>query len=96
MLNDALRILRVFNDIKAKDLAKQLGISPSYLSEIETGKKEPSLSIIKRYAGILKTTPSSILFFSEDVDSASGKKNFKNILAQKTIKFLQSIESEKD
>lgn len=96
MLNETLRILRVFNDVKAKDLAKQLGISPSYLSEIERGRKEPSLGLIKKYAQILKTTPSSILFFSEEIDSESGKKNFKKILRRKTIQFLQSIENEKD
>jgi len=96
MLNETLRILRVFNDVKAKDLAKQLGISPSYLSEIERGGKEPSLGLIKKYAQILKTTPSSILFFSEEIDSESGKKNFKKILRRKTIQFLQSIENEKD
>lgn len=41
MLNEALRLLRVFNDRKATDLAKELGISAAYLSEIETGKKLP-------------------------------------------------------
>ena len=35
MNGEVLRLLRVFNDIKANELAKQLGISKSYLSEIE-------------------------------------------------------------
>ena len=63
MLNEALRLIRVFNDLKAKDLAEKLGISPSYLSEIEKGKKEPSISLIVSYAKVFKTTPSSLLFF---------------------------------
>ncbi len=96
MINEALRLLRVFNDIKAKDMAKKLEISPSYLSEIEKGRKEPSLNIIKKYSAVLNTTPSSILFFSEDIESAAHKTNFKNLLIKKTIQFLQSIEKEKD
>ena len=35
MVNEALRLLRVFNDYKAKDFAEKIGISYSYLSEIE-------------------------------------------------------------
>lgn len=42
MLTDfgkALRIIRVNRDISAKDMANNLGISPSYLSAIENGKR---------------------------------------------------------
>lgn len=94
MINEALRLLRVFNDIKAKDMAKLLGISPSYLSEIENGKKEPSLSLIKKYADIFNTTPSSILFFSEKISDNDNSLKFKKLLAKMTINFLLSIENE--
>ncbi|NRX73843.1 transcriptional regulator with XRE-family HTH domain [Clostridium beijerinckii] len=40
MINESLRLLRVFHDLKAIDLAKKLSISQSYLSEIENGKKK--------------------------------------------------------
>ena len=50
MINEALTLLRILHDIKAKDLALKLDISPSYLSEIETGKKKPSLEILNKYA----------------------------------------------
>lgn len=63
MLNEALRLLRVFNDRKATDLAKELGISAAYLSEIETGKKTPSMDLVNQYAKVFRTKPSSILFF---------------------------------
>ena len=35
----ALRIIRVNRDISAKNMANDLGISPSYLSAIENGKR---------------------------------------------------------
>ena len=93
MINEALRLLRVFNDIKASELAKQLDISPNYLSEIEKGKKTPSLTVINKYGEIFDIKPSSILFFSEELNT----KDKYNILprkwiAKKLILFLQTIE----
>jgi transcriptional regulator with XRE-family HTH domain len=94
MLNEALRILRVFKGIEAKDLAKQLGISPGQLSEIEKGIEEPSLSLIMRFAEILTTTPSSILAFSEELQTERGSKHFSSIVRKKTIQFLKNTENE--
>jgi transcriptional regulator with XRE-family HTH domain len=92
MLNEALRLLRVYHDLKAVELAEKLGLSQSYLSEIERGKKEPSIELIRRYAEIFNTSPSSILFFSEDLDLVGKKKKFKDLIRKKTIQFLQKIE----
>jgi transcriptional regulator with XRE-family HTH domain len=93
MLNEALRLLRVFHDLKSVELAEKLDISPSYLSEIETGKKEPSLDLIRRYAVQFRTTPSSLLFFSEELEKGKANKNLKAFLRRKAIQFLQRIEN---
>ena len=87
--NEALRLLRVFNDMKAADLAKALGISAAYLSEIETGKKKPSTDIIEKYASVFKTKPSALLFFSESMT----KNNLKRKIANNMINFLHYIEN---
>jgi len=92
MLNEALRLLRVFHDLNLSELSEKLNISASYLSEIENGKKQPTLDLISKYAELFNTTPSSILFFSEDINKDKRKTNFKDILRKKTIRFLQSIE----
>jgi transcriptional regulator with XRE-family HTH domain len=93
MLHEALRLLRVLHDLKSIELANQLGISPSYLSEIETGKKEPTLILIRKYAKVFQTTPASLLFFSEDLDKEHKGKYFKAGLRKRAIKFLQAIEN---
>jgi transcriptional regulator with XRE-family HTH domain len=90
MLNEALRLLRVFNDLKSYELADKLGISNSYLSEIEKGKKEPTLEIINKYAEIFGTEPSTILFFSESLDK--NESALKKNIGKKIIQFLQNIE----
>lgn len=91
MVNDALRLLRVFSDKKGTEFASELGISNSYLSEIESGKKKPNLDLIEKYASVLDVRPSALMKFIEDVqtvDPQSKKKKF----WLKTIEFLHEIE----
>lgn len=53
--------LRKQNNLKAKDLAKMVGIDQSYLSQIENGKRSPSLDVVQRVAKALNTTVSELL-----------------------------------
>ena len=92
MIGEALRLIRVFHDCKTSTLAKGIDVSPSYLSEIENGKKTPSLEILKKYADYFDTTVSAIMFFSEDIESDK-KKPIKTAVRNKLIKFLQIIEN---
>jgi transcriptional regulator with XRE-family HTH domain len=45
-----VRALRKKKDCTQVELAEMLGIDRSYLSEIETGKKDPSLRVLKAIA----------------------------------------------
>ncbi len=91
MISEALRLIRVFHDRKSKDLAAELGISPSFLSEIENSRKRPSLDLISEYARVFDTKPSVILFFAEelrdgeDIDSHAGAR-------QKLLVFMRVME----
>ena len=66
-IGEALRLLRAFSDLKAKDLAVSLGISPNYMCEIEKGKKKPNLSILELYANFYDIKISLILRFAEEI-----------------------------
>ena len=68
MLHRALRLMRVFHDLTQKELAELLGISKSHISEIEAGKKTPTLAVLARYASVFEVPVSSILFLSENLD----------------------------
>lgn len=57
-----LRVWRDFRNLSAKDLAAQAGISTAYLSEIETGKKEGSLSVLKGIAKALNVDLDDLLW----------------------------------
>jgi len=90
MLNEALRLLRIFHDLKSVELADKLVISTSYLSELESGKKKPSLDIIQRYAEFFETTPSAIMLIAEGLKKEPV--NFKAKLSGMFMKFLQDVE----
>ena len=95
MLSESLRLLRVFHDLKQKELAKALDLSSSHLCEIENGNKTPSMDVINRYAQYFKVPISSIMFFSEQLSEDKGSDTdiaARNAIASKIIKFLKIIE----
>lgn len=93
-LNEALRLFRVFHDLTLKELAEQLDVSPGYVSSIELGRKTPNLELVEKYAKIFKTTPSAILFFSEDLSSKDFKNKIRNSVRSLLLRFLQALEHE--
>lgn len=65
MLGSSLRLIRKLYGETAKELSNHLGISATYLSELENGKKNVSLDLIKKYADHYNIKCSTILFFDE-------------------------------
>jgi len=95
MIGEALRLIRVYHDLKQKDAAALLGISTSFLSEIEKGRKTPSLDLIKSYAEKFGIPASSILFFAESVEGdAHGRA--RTFVAGKMIGLMQFLEARTD
>ena len=91
MQHEALRLVRVFHDINQATLADRLGISKSYLSELESGKKTPTLELLQKYAETFSMPLSSLLFFAENVSSSSRSDKVRSAIAGKAIKMLQWI-----
>ena len=93
MLNEALRLIRIFHDMTAKELALKLGISVAQLSKIETGKTTPQIHTLNKYAEIFQTTTSSLLLFADDLDNLKGRGKFKIAIRNKMFSLLKSLES---
>lgn len=92
MINKALRLLRTFNDLSQKELASHLGISNSYISEIEAGIKQPTLDLVYKYASHFKVPASSIMLFSEKLDTNPGRA--KSFLTNLVISALEKIDGD--
>lgn len=93
MLGEALRLIRMFNDLKQNQLADRLGISTSHLSEIEKGIKKPSLDLLERYSIEFSMPLSEIMFFSENIDGARSGEGIRKNIASKVLNILSFIES---
>lgn len=92
MLGEALKQLRLFHGVKQKDLAMRLGVSQSYLSEIETGGKQNiPLSLLDKYGKIFGIKPSYLLLFSEKMQEGSDQISINKNAAQKILKIMKWI-----
>lgn len=92
MLNEALRLIRVYHDMRQSELAEKLGISKSYLSEIEKGTKKPTLDLLEKYADLFRVPVSSIMFFSENMNKDRAYEKARGFVAGKIIRLMQFLE----
>ena len=70
MLGNTLKRLRGIYGYSAKEMSELLGISSSYLSEIENGKKKVSMDLLECYSELLALRVSTLVRFSEDYEDA--------------------------
>ena len=85
MLGNTLKRLRGIYGYSAKEMSELLGISSSYLSEIENGKKKVSMNLLDRYSELFGLRVSTLVRFSEDYEDAE-----LNNAGQKFITSLRS------
>ena len=76
-LNRSLKTFRVFNNLTQSVLADKLDVSKSFVSEIESGKRNATIKIVNKYAEVFSIPPSEILALSElyDGEYKSGRSN---------------------
>lgn len=86
MLGNTLKRLRGIYGYSAKEMSELLGISSSYLSEIENGKKKISMDLLDRYSELFGLRVSTLVRFSEDYEDAE--------LNNAGQKFITSLMSE--
>jgi len=91
MLHEALRLIRVFHDMSQAEAATKLGIAKSYLSEVEAGKKTPTLNVLESYSQTFNIPLSSILFFSEHIEEGVRGERVRLIVSKKVLALLDFI-----
>jgi transcriptional regulator with XRE-family HTH domain len=98
MLHKALRHLRRYHQMTQEQLAKRLEISNNYLSEIESGKKARALTIdlLERYAQVFDVPVSSLMLFSEQLDSDRRSEKLRVAIAAKVLKVMDWIDADEE
>lgn len=84
-------MIRVFHDVSQKDMAERLNIVPSFLSEIESGKKQPTIALLQKYGDEFKIPVSSILYFSESLEDGSIGEKTRVSVSRKVLALLNFI-----
>jgi transcriptional regulator with XRE-family HTH domain len=65
----AIRFARAARGLSQQDLASRVAISPSYLSLLESGKKDPSLAMIRAIAKGLRISEDVFILTAIDFES---------------------------
>lgn len=96
MLHKALRHLRRYHQMTQEVLAKRLDISNNYLSEIESGKRAHAITVdlLDRYASVFGVPVSSLMLFSEQLDSNRRSEKFRVAMATKVLKVLDWVDAD--
>ncbi len=94
-LGKILKHIRLFNKLTQLELSEQINLSRSYLSEIESGKKIPQISVLEDYARVFDIPLSHIMLFAENYDEKiTFKKSLKKAVTGTALKFLDWVTKE--
>lgn len=63
---NVFRLLRIARNLKVKDVAEELSITPAYIHAIENGEKFPSGRLLRDYAKVLGVKEDTILNFKPE------------------------------
>ena len=91
MINRALRLIRVYHDLSLSDAAQRIGLSKSYISEIERGRKKVSLDVLNKYSLAFDIPISSMMLFSERIEDRRFSEKSRAYVADKALKMLDWI-----
>jgi transcriptional regulator with XRE-family HTH domain len=89
MLNKTLKVIRQYHRLSQTDLAKKINISTSYLSELESGKKDASIELLQRYSDFFNLPLSSLVVFAETIEGTQNKSKAKAFVSKKMLKILE-------
>jgi transcriptional regulator with XRE-family HTH domain len=91
MVNESLKLIRLYWGRTQSEMAGALGVSQSYISEMEKAKRDVTLDLLEKYARILRVPISSLLLFAENVEGAPPMGRGRVFIAGKVVDLLRSL-----
>lgn len=88
MYNRALKLIREYHRLSRTEVAERVGLSKSYVSELERGRK-PTIEVIERYAETFRIPVSSLLLFAEYSEDPNMPERARVFTAEKVLKMLE-------
>ena len=84
-IGHVIRVLRTAANLKQKDLARQAGIKANYLSLVEAGKREPSVTVLRAIAKALNVPIRMLFWEAEQLPEMSSVKEEDTLLKIKQL-----------
>ena len=91
MIGDILKKTRLIYGYKANEMSKVLGISPSYLSEIENNHKKPTYELLEKYSEVYDIKLSSLILLSENFEDAEKKNKSNDFIRSMMMKLINGM-----
>lgn len=85
----ALKIIRDYHRLSQTEVATRVGLSKSYVSELEAGAKKASLEVLERYAEEFRIPMSSLMLFAERAENTDAPERARTFAADKVLKMLE-------
>ena len=96
-LGNAVKLIRTAKRVKQLTLAKQLGVSPNYISLIEKDRREPSVGFLRKLARQLGV-PVGLFFLWQDTDDptlkAQSMVELRDLLTRIQAMYLRNLDAE--
>lgn len=91
LINEALRLLRLYLGLSQSKMADAVGLSQSTISEIENGAKAVTMDTLERYSAACDVRMSQLLFFAEEMEGKSVSKRGRLIVAPAVLNLLEKL-----
>ncbi len=91
-----IKLLRTAENVSQSELAKLIDVSQAYLSQVERGKREPSIAVLRNAAVNLKI-PLALLFVGDEPKGAEGQifRELRNLLGKTIALYASEVTHEK-
>ena len=91
MINEALRLLRLYCGFSQAEMAKRLSVAQSMVSQIEAGRKNVTMDLLEAYSEATGVRMSQLLFLAEEIEGQPIVRRGQLIVADKVLKLLEKI-----
>ena len=92
LMKDAIRLIRVYHDMNQSDVAARVGLSKSYISELESGTKKITMEVLEKYSRAFDIPMSSVMLFAEKSSDRSFENRTKEFVADKVVRMLDWLD----
>jgi len=90
-INEALFLARIYWNKSQTDMSRELGISQSYLSEIETSRRNVDMSLLEKYSRSLGIPKSTLVLFSEGLEGKPPARSGRYVIADWALRILERL-----